>query len=290
MGTQTEQLITINKEQRLGLTFHRTFSLVRPAITEILQLAKEVGSNQAIDKKKIREKTNLGTIYVEAMPRYAFGSGLLTQKYELTTLGSIVCNNDPLLENLATQWIMHFHLSAPFGPGPIFWHDLVVHHFLPGEELTHEQISSHIYESVMLERDKPLRKEDADSTATIFLGTYIKSDGLDLLGIIKETSPKIYRVLEPAPPPMWVVAYALLDLWQARFSNLTTINLNDLYGEQGLTSLFMISKGRLNSMLEEMQREGLLELYRIAPPYQVVLLHREVEPILERLYGLKDTA
>jgi hypothetical protein len=50
----------------------------------------------------------------------------------------------------------------------------------------------------------------------------------------------------------------------------------------------MISKGQFNTMLEEMQREGLLELFRIAPPYQVVLLSHDELSILERLYGIHD--
>lgn len=289
MSDQYDQAESIDNGGRLGVTFHRTFSLIRPSVSKIIQLAQEVGDKQSLDRKTIRQRTNLGTIYVEAMPRYGFGSGLLDRENHLTILGSVVCHYDPLLENVATQWLMHYHLSAPHGPGTAFWHNLVVHRFLPGDEFSHAQIASQILEYVASVRKKPPRKEDAESSATVFLGTYTKTDGLSSLGILEEIRSKNYRVLDPDPPPTWVVAYALLDFWKARFSNLATINLNDLYGENGLTSLFMISKGRLNAMLEEMQREGMLELYRIAPPYQVVLLRREEQPILEKLYGIENT-
>ncbi len=271
---------------RLGVTFHRTFSLNRPSIAKIVQLVKELGDKTPIGRKTIRQMTNLGSIYVEAMPRYAYGAGLLDRGNHLTKFGSFICDHDPLLENIVTQWLIHYHLSAPHGPGPSFWHDLVVHRFLPGDEFTHAQISAQIQQFVASVREKPPRKEDADSSATVFINSYTKSDGLRSIGILEEIKPKYYRVLDPDPPSPWVVAYALLDFWKAHFPNRTTINLNDLYGENGLTSLFMISKGRLNAMLEEMQREGMLELYRIAPPYQVVLLAADEIPILEKLYGV----
>jgi hypothetical protein len=271
---------------RLGVTFHRTFSLSRPSIAKIVQLAKVLGDKTPIGRKTIRQMTNLGSVYVEAMPRYAYGAGLLDRGNHLTKFGSFACDYDPLLENIVTQWLIHYHLSAPDGPGPAYWHDLVIHRFLPGDEFTHEQISAQIQQFVSSVREMPPRDEDADSSATVFVGTYTKSDGLKSIGVLEETKPKTYRVLDPDPPSTWVVAYALLDFWKARFPNQTTINLSDLYGENGLTSLFMLSKGRLNAMLEEMQREGMLELYRIAPPYQVVLLTTDEVPILEKLYGV----
>ena len=290
MSDQNDQVESVDKGGRLGVTFHRTFSLIRPSVTKIIQLAQEMGDKQPLDRKTIRQRTDLGTIYVEAMPRYGFGTGLLDRENHLTILGSVVCHYDPLLENVATQWLMHYHLSAPHGPGAAFWNDLVVHRFLIGEEFSHAQIAAQIYDFVASIREKPPREEDAETSATIFLGTYTKADGLSSLGILEEIRTKNFRVLDPDPPPTWVVAYALLDFWKAQFSNLITINLSDLYGEKGITSLFMISKGRLNAMLEEMQREGMLELYRIAPPYQVVLLRREEQPILEKLYGIENTS
>jgi hypothetical protein len=48
----------------------------------------------------------------------------------------------------------------------------------------------------------------------------------------------------------------------------------------------MIGKGRMNSILEEMQQEGVLELYRVAPPYQIVLLRNDKELALRKMYGL----
>jgi hypothetical protein len=246
--------------------------------------------HDSIERKLIRELTTLGTIYVEAMPRYCFGSGLLNKQYDLTEFGNYVIQHDPMLEQESTQWLMHYHLSAPQGPGPAFWHELVVTRFRIGDEFTTEDIAiqiAHLYNSI---EGKDLADKSARSTATVFLGTYIKSDGLGNLNLLASLRNNRFRVNENYnTPPIWAIAYGLLDFWQKQFPGHATINLNDLYGDKGLTNLFMISRGRLNSILEELQQDGILELYRTAPPYQVVLLRSEKQPLLEKLYGTKPS-
>jgi hypothetical protein len=276
------------RDRLMGLTFHRTFSLNRPALKTLLQLALTHGGIE-LTRKIIREETNLGTIYIEAMPRYGYGAGLLDSKNRLTIFGKLACLYDPLLEQIGTQWLMHYYLSSHDGPGPDYWNNLVVTFFRSGDEFTQEEISTAIYNYISEMRGTNPRRKDADTTARIFIGSYIKADGFNNLGVINEISPRCYRVLEPEPPPTWSVACALLDLWQAQFSDQATINLNDLYGVNGLTSIFMIGKGHLNSILEEIQQEGVIELYRIAPPYQIVMLQPDMEKFLEKLYATKVT-
>jgi hypothetical protein len=259
---------------------------MRPAVADVLRLAVEAEKNgkRRLEIAAIRQGSNLGSVQVEAMPRYARGTGLLNSDYLPTLFGRYVIGGDSLLEHTGTQWLMHYHLSAEHGFGPVFWHEIVVSCLLGGEELTRSSVANRI--SVVHERTdgEPINAASAGQVANTFLGTYSKQDGLGGLGILRQRDDH-YIVLDPDPPPVWAVAYALLDFWEAQFGDQVSAGLNELYGEKGLTSLFMISRGRLNTMLEAMQAEGMLELHLIAAPYQVMLLRRDREWVLGKLYG-----
>lgn len=119
------------EQNHLGLTFHRTFSLVRSAVSQVVNIARQADKDglEKLGNKKISEVAHLGTIYIEAMPRYAKGTGLLNDKSLLTVFGKHVVQKDLHLDQNNTQWIMHYHMSAPQGPGPIYWNQVVSNFF-----------------------------------------------------------------------------------------------------------------------------------------------------------------
>lgn len=282
-ATSTQGMCSLN---RLGTTFHRTFSINRPSISGILRTVDaSPGEESQLDDRILRKLTHLGTIYIESMPRYSFGSGLIDNENKITPFGRTVIIKDPLLELPQTQWLMHYYLSAPYGPGPLFWHEIVTQRFRSGDKITTDDIAAQIAEIYQREEGKPLAKRSARSTATIFLGAYIKSDGLGNLGIIKETGDSEYLILEPSHPPMWTIACSLVSFWQMLYPDMATVHLNNILTEGFFTSIFMISQGSFNRTLETLQREGVLEVFRVAPPYQVALLHRNLDYYLERMYG-----
>ncbi len=281
--------IRIQKTKRLETAFTETFPLSRPEISQVLSVAINdlVHEDQSLEEA-LRQRTTLGTRQIKGMKAYCLGSGLLDFDHFLTPFGWFVQKCDPLLELGGTQWLIHYYLSAPSGPGPAFWHELIITRFRSGDQFTKVELIEQTNNYLIRTQNKQLSVESSiEPTMTAFLGTYTKSDGLGNLALLQAIDKTSYRVLDPEPPTTWAVACALFHFWQAQFPGQATINLNDLYGERGLTSLFMIGKGRLNAMLEEIQQEGMIELYRVAPPYQVVLLWRNMLQPLEKLYGTK---
>ncbi|SRR5258706_9109947 len=275
---------------RLGTVFHESFSLSRQSINRILKAIFEnpkiATVGQAEREIIFRDTTTLGTRQVKSTARYARGIGAIDPKNLLSPFGEYILRHDPLMDQMGTQWLMHYHLSAPHGPGPAFWNELVLTRFRPGDDFTRNDIIEQIAEFYKQNEGKSISIEDSvKPTAAVFLSTYTKSEAMGGLGLLEETAKDHYHVVEPIPPSVWVLALALLDYWQANFQDRVAINLGDLYNERSLASLFMVGSGRINAMLFEMQNDGYVEIYRISPPYTVALLKQDVNYLLKRLYG-----
>ncbi|MDQ3638609.1 MAG: DUF4007 family protein, partial [Actinomycetota bacterium] len=182
---------------------------------------------------------------------------------------------------------VHYHLSSPYGPGPVFWNRLVTRSLRVGDELQRGEVAQEIARIVEEDTGKQLATRTAQSTATVFLGTYSKSDGLGPLGILKSIDAKdsaVYQVQEPVPLPLWSLAYALADYWENTWAQQVTINLSELTEPGGFVSIFSIGSEQLEQALGQLRDQGVLELYRTAPPYQVVRLWTDKNTLFERIY------
>jgi hypothetical protein len=265
----------------MSLTFHRTFSLSRSSVTKVIRLAQ---SQPGFGLEDLAQSTDLGTIYLQAMPRYAFRSGLLDRRNHLTAFGRLAVQSDPALEKPATQWLLHYHLAAPDGP-TAFWHHLVRKRFLPGNTFTTDDLIADLTEFLSDVAGKAPAQRSIRSTVTIFTGTYLKIDGLRQLGLLEEVGPNTYRVPAAGPPPFWAVGYALAEYWHARYGERLTVNLDDL--TQGdFAAVFLLGEEGLTQLLIQLKHEGMLDLYRIARPYQVVLLQPSLEYALHKIYQM----
>jgi hypothetical protein len=264
----------------MSLTFHRTFCLSRASVEKVIRLAQH---HPGFSQEDLASITDLGTVYQEAMPRYAFRSGLLDKHKQLTLFGRFVAQHDPGLEKLATQWLLHYHLAAPHGP-TAFWHYLVRKRFLPANTFTADDLVADLTKFIQETAGKVPTPRAIRSTVTVFIGTYLKADGLKRLGLLEEVAVNTYRVLLPQAPPLWALGYALADYWDARYKGRLTINLDDLiYGD--FAAVFLLGENGFTELLVELKQEGMIDLYRIAHPYQVVLLQPSLEFALERLYA-----
>ncbi|MDW8227246.1 MAG: DUF4007 family protein [Anaerolineales bacterium] len=267
------------KGHEMSLTFHRTFSLSRSSIAKVIQLAQEKPGFKQVD---LAQNTDLGTIYQEAMPRYAYRAGLLDEKNHLTLFGRYAARHDPALEKPGTQWLLHYHLAAPHRP-TAFWHHLVVRRFLSGNVFTAVDLITDLSDFLRREAGKEPAPRSVRSTITVFIGTYLKNDGLNRLRLLEEIGQDTYRVSAPSPLPVWALGYALAEYWQAHYGARLTVNLDDFTGDC-FAGLFFLGEASLIESLIQLKQEGMIDLYRIAHPYQVVLLQSEPEFALKKLY------
>jgi len=276
--------MTSTRQFRVGTVFHETFPLSRPSIEAVLR-ALSSWHRQGSLFEYLHETTTLGTRYCKAMPHYGQASGLLDKKYALTAFGKQVLANDPFQSRPVTQWLMHYHLSAPHGPGPLFWHALVTRTMRPGRILRSSEVAQQLADILRETGQKEPKPRALQSTATVFLGSYARSDGLSALRVLQEREDGSYEVLYPEPPPLWVLAYTLADFWKHHWGEQLTVNLSELSKPSGWASIFWMDAGTMGQQLQQLKQEGVIDLYRVAPPYQVVRLWGEQHDFLERVYA-----
>lgn len=265
----------------MSLTFHRTFWLSRSLLAQVVRVAqKEPGFSQSA----LARETDLGTVQQEAMPRYAYRAGLLDTKRCLTLFGDFVNQHDPMMETPGTQWLLHYHLSAPHGP-TAFWSYLVTKHFLAGNTFSNQDLIDDLINFLRKKMGKVLAFRSVQSTIRAFIGTYLETYGLNHLHVLKKIEKKTYRVLMTSSPPVWSLGYALIEYWHVHYGERLTINLIDI--TQGdFAAIFFLGEERLTEILLELKREGMLDLYRTSQPYQIVLLQPDTKAALEKLYAV----
>ncbi len=268
--------------QNLGFTFHRSFALMRSGIAQFL---RECQDETGISAREVREKTTLGSIQVEAMPRYAERAGLVDSSRQLTTFGKTALQHDPQLSQNATLWMMHYFLAAPHRNSPSYW-SFLCEVFADEGEISSERVFDKISEFAAEYSPKELKPRTLKDTVTAFLGTYTKTDALGALSILQAQGEGIYRVSDEfAPRSQGVVACALGDFWAARFGRSNKVNLSDVNGPSGLAGALLLSTGELNRALGQLQGAGLVRLERATPPHQIARAWEDEDALWEQLYG-----
>lgn len=270
---------------RIGTAFHETFALNLPAIAAVLRVCNE--HEGEANAEIIRSETSLGANYVRSMPMYARGAGLLElNSYRLTPFGQTVMMRDPDLMRVETQWLMHYFLSAPNGPGPAFWNALISTSIRIGQTIRRTDIATAIAQHLQNSSEKLLGNRTLESTATVFLGSYEKSDALGKLGVLagSEEGSGAYEVSQPESPPIWVIGCALADYWEASSAGASELLLKDLGRSGGFAGLFFMGTGMLGAILSDLQSAGVLAIKRDAPPFVVTRLWRDGGEMIKHLY------
>ncbi len=268
---------------RISTSFHQSFSISLPAVSKVLKLSSGIDTQDIFTG--LSENTDLGNNYIKSMPRYAVGAGLLKDRsYKQTALGKKVAEQDPHLSRRETLWLMHYHLSAPLGPGPLFWHFLVTNFLAPGATLETEVLNDTLNSFLETNIGQRLAPRTVRTLITIFSGSYCKIDGFGRLGILGEQGGQL-MVLEPESPPTYAVGFALADYWESVWGNCGAIDLEEIYRPGGLATILFVNRYKMNKCLRDLQTAGLLELWQVATPYQLVKHWSSKEDFLERLYA-----
>src|SRR6185295_8580035 len=192
-----------NVQNKLGTAFHESFPLNRDGIRQIFQAIAEHGNDptkSSLTFDDFRKFTSLGTNHVKSFRRYAYGLGLIDEKERLTRFGQIAMEHDPNFNLPDTQWAMHYNMSSAHKCGPAFWTEIVTAHLHPNSELKRDALAQLITDLVSEQGVKQISWETAQRTATVFLTSYSKTDGLGSLNILHHEGGRYLVEERPTAP------------------------------------------------------------------------------------------
>jgi len=267
----------VEEPANLGLSTYRGFYLIRDEVRQTIECAAE---RTRVGIKDLREKTSMGTVHCESALRFARATGLLNRGLGLSTFGELVNRMDASLQDISTQWVLHYHMSRPHTHGALFW-PAFFQKCSEQVSLSNESLRAYAARSAgtgVAENSRAVKY-----AVTAFTSTYSKSDALGALRLIDVSGGSIVMG-EPVAPNRRVVSYIVADYWKAQWGDRKTINLTALTEPGGLASILLMSSGDIGSGLSDMSELGLVEVHRRIHPYQVVRLWDNPEEILENLY------
>lgn len=276
--------MSVREIRRIGLAFHEGFPFVRSAVTEVLSLAGRKHRDAKLNFDLLRNETSLGRNYAKAMPRYCQGAGLLDHRNELTIFGRRVFQSDCYLERAETLWLCHYHLAASDGPGPEFWHMLVSDYIIPGDEVKTTQLGE-ILKKVSADKGSSIAERTAQTTASVFLGTYSREDCFGRLGIIETQETGSYYVKEFEPPSPLVFAFAVSDYWRRHLSDQTSVWIDEFNKTGGPAQTLLMGQGQISHAMRELSRMGIATVQLTQAPYQFSPLWRNQDDLLDRIYN-----
>jgi hypothetical protein len=286
---------------RLPYSFHQTLSFDRSRLLTLLEIfAEEDASESGLTKSQAGERNagRFGKPMVEAMVDFGRGCGFLAPaasgtstrsavRFALTDLGKSVLSDDPSMTSVDTQWLMHGFMAGQRGPGPAFWNFMFGQALGPGDLLGRGYLEESVGSGIDETERAPRNREAAVTSAlNCFVGFYATRGGLSALQILEtvadgvgiEQPPSIggrgskqLRVRMDAPP-ISAAAFGvlLIDFWRRNYPDRLTIGFDALHEDGAIARVLLLGRRDVEALLGELRTLGLVDLYTVAPPFQVV--------------------
>lgn len=261
------------------LNFHQTFP---PSAEYILRLLEICGSNEALSKEDISERTGIPTGKssgkVEPNICYAEYMGLLADTrnegkhiLSLTPLGEEVLQQDPGFQEKVTTAICHVRLSSPYY-GASLW-KVLFKDIIPlyqgeiGNNVLADELNKHF--------------EKAVKTGPLFSAYEGMLKNLNL--IRKGTQGIVLNRQKIDKELLFVYAYALLYEWNYTYHNQPEITEDEVL-RLGIHSTFLLSRESFYGVLEQIAEKGIIRFNRQLSPFTLIRLH-SAEDVIPLLYS-----
>ena len=257
------------RNNRLKRNFHKTFVPERQYINAMLQFAASGGEG---NYQEIASQTGIpmgvSSGKVPAILDYCKGMGLIdlsnsynkgTKKPALTTFGRTVLLNDPFLKEGITQWITHFNLCDPISGADVWYHCFLKGFRVLGMSFSIEDVNKYL--SMIYKTNKP-------NLIGPLIRMYQDDSSFNKCNVLQQENDLIFRRIAPITNE-YGLAYGawILELMKKNFSNRNQISITELETQAGWLSITGWDFSGATTVLELIQRKGLLEVDRTMKPW-----------------------
>lgn len=265
----------MSDKKSLKLKRHETFSIREGWLEKAINLLEKYPN--CFVKDNGQQILGIGTNMVKSLRYWVEACGLIKfsqgKGYFYEELGEFLKEKDPYLNNKTSWWLIHLYLSSNFEDAPVFntFFNINLNKF--DKDQLFNQIKDFLDENYAIGADSSL-----ESDCSILLKSYFSDDfsnpednmtcPLSRLGLITTFDKKIYSKSQPKYSDLdyKVVYYCMIKSFKNSDSfKGNSFNLEDMYEwKNNPINIFNLSKSSLFQYLDEMKKNGLINLVKTA--------------------------
>lgn len=259
----------------LKLKRHETFSIREGWIEK--GLIKCSTNPQCFQKDKGTKELGLGSNMVKSLRYWLQACNLLKfgpKGADFTALGNLLLATDRYLENNFSWWMIHLNLVTNFEDAPVF--NSIFN--MTYSSFDKEFVLRYLKEYYTNNNYEIGAESSLDSDVSIFLKSYYSDDDknpeenincpLSRLNLLDAYDKKTFKKISPSYDSLdfRVVYQAIIMCYENEIKNgKLSFNIEDLYDrDNNPLRIFNISKSMLFAYLEEMKKNGFIDLIKTA--------------------------
>lgn len=270
-----------------NIGFYQNFNLTLDRLSSALRC---VQSNPQVSHIELAECMSVNRPIGEGFSAWLTHTGLTTTQaggkgealtYELTPFGQLATHYDPFLNDLGTQWVIHYYLTTDHTERSEAWLVFINQFLTPGERFSGDQFQTFFADVAGAEtQNRSALAKDPQSV----LYTYTKTQSLGQLGLLRKEK-QIYVSTPPFLPHTLVIGYILLDWWQRRYDQTDTLRFSQLCSEGGsLGRVCQVDAGQIKKFVSELSNLGYLNFAETQHEPVNRLYQQPAHTLLEKYY------
>lgn len=270
-----------------NIGFYQNFNLTLDRLSSALRC---VQSNPQVSHIELAECMSVNRPIGEGFSAWLTHTGLTTTQsggkgealtYELTPFGQLAAQYDPLLNDLGTQWIIHYYLATDHIERSEAWLVFTNQFLTSGQRFSSDQFQAFFADVAGAEvQNRSALAKDPQSV----LYTYTKTQSLGQLGVLRKDK-QTYISTFPFFPHILVIGYILLDWWQRHYNQTDTLRFSQICHEEGsLGRICQADASQVKQFVSELTNLGYLNYSETQHEPVNRLFRQSPHTLLEKYY------